>query len=153
VLPLATNGLVGLVIGLWWSRRPKARRLLAPRVAAAVFAGLLVLLVSLAPTPLVQMTVGTVLRFCAILAPAITVGTGARRPLVRGISQLGRYSLSVFILHRPVIQAIQFVISRVELPSSIRYACLYPLTLGCMLLMCAARDRDDRVDRMLRPFL
>jgi len=44
-----------------------------------------------------------------------------------------------------VIQAIQFLISRAELSASLRYACLYPVTLGCMLLLCAARDRDDRV--------
>jgi len=150
ILPLATNGLIGLVMGLWLSRHAEMRRMLEPRVVGSAFVGLLVLLVSLAPTPLVQMTVGTVLRFGAIVALAIICGTGARRPMVRLISQLGRYSLSVFILHRPVIQAIQFLISRAELSASLRYACLYPVTLGCMLLLCAARDRDDRVDRMLR---
>jgi len=103
ILPLATNGLIGLVMGLWLSRHAEMRRMLEPRVVGSAFVGLLVLLVSLAPTPLVQMTVGTVLRFGAIVALAIICGTGARRPMVRLISQLGRYSLSVFILHRPVI--------------------------------------------------
>jgi peptidoglycan/LPS O-acetylase OafA/YrhL len=152
ILPLAGNGVVGLVLGSWWSRYEEARRSFRPGVASVAFVCLVVLVASLSPAPLVQMTVGSVLRFGAVLTLAMMFGTrtGSGGPLVRCISQLGRYSLSVFVLHRPVIQAIQFAIARVDLSASTRYVFLYPATVGCMIVLCALRDRDERVDRMLR---
>jgi peptidoglycan/LPS O-acetylase OafA/YrhL len=150
ILPLAGNGLVGLVLGSWWSRHKEARRSFKPHVASASFVCLVVLVALLSPAPLVQMTVGSVLRFGAVLAFAMMFGTRSGRPLVRYVSQLGRHSLAVFILHRPVIQAIQFAIARVDLSASARYVFLYPATVVCMIVLCALRDRDQRVDRMLR---
>jgi peptidoglycan/LPS O-acetylase OafA/YrhL len=152
ILPLAGNGLVGLVLGSWWSRNEDARRSLRPRVASLAFVCLLGLVASLSTSPLVQMTIGTVLRFGAVLALAMMFGTRSSRPLVRCIAQLGRHSLAVFILHRPVIQAIQFAIAHVDLSASLRYAFLYPSTVGCMVVLCAFRDSDARVDRMFRAF-
>jgi peptidoglycan/LPS O-acetylase OafA/YrhL len=150
ILPLAGNGLVGLVLGSWWSRNEDARRSLRPRVTSLAFVCLVVLVASLSTAPLVQMTVGTILRFGAVLALAMIFGTRSSRPLVRCLSQLGRHSLAVFILHRPVIQAIQFAIAHVDLSASARYVFLYPATVGCMIVFCALRDRDARVDRMCR---
>jgi hypothetical protein len=151
ILPLAGNGLVGLALGSWWSRHKDVRRSFDPRVASFACVCLLVLVASLSPAPLVQMTLGTILRFGAILMLAVTMfGAGPGRPLVRGLSQLGRHSLSVFILHRPVIQGFQLTIAEVHLSASVRYVFLYPATLGCMVVLCMLRDRDARVDRMLR---
>lgn len=100
--------------------------------------------------PVVQMTVGTVLRFAAIVTLAMTVAARSGQPVVHAISKLGRHSIAVFILHRPVIQAFQFAIARVELPASARYVFLYPATIACMVVMCMLRDRHRAVDRMLR---
>ncbi len=63
ILPLAGNGLVGLVLGLWWSRNEAARRSVRPRAASVAVVCLAAVVASLSPAPLVQMTVGTVLRF------------------------------------------------------------------------------------------
>jgi hypothetical protein len=46
--------------------------------------------------------------------------------------------------------AFQFAIPRAELPAPARYACLYPATIACMVMMCMLRDRYQAVDRMLR---
>jgi hypothetical protein len=149
ILPLAGNGLVGLVLGSWWWRNEAARRSFRPRAASVAFICVAAVLASLSPAPLVQMTVGTVLRFAAILTLALTFAR-SRRPPARVISQLGRHSIAVFILHRPVIQAMQFALARVELPASARYVLLYPATIGCMIVMCALRDRHQSFDRLLR---
>jgi len=150
VLPLAGNGFVGLVLGSWWSRNEAARRSVRPRAASVAFVCLAAIVASLSPAPLVQMTVGTVLRFAAIVTLAMTVTARSGQPVVRAISKLGRHSIAVFILHRPVIQAFQFAIARVELPASARYVFLYPATIACMVMMCMLRDRHQAVDRMLR---
>ena len=121
-----------------------------PRAASVAFVCLAAIVASLSPAPLVQMTVGTVLRFAAIVTLAMTVTARSGQPVVRAISKLGRHSIAVFILHRPVIQAFQFAIARVELPASARYVFLYPATIACMVMMCMLRDRHQGVDRMLR---
>jgi len=150
ILPLAGNGLVGLVLGSWWFRNREARSSFRPHVACVAFLCLVGLVATLSRDPLVQMTVGAVLRFGAVLTLAMLFGTRSGRPLVHCIAQLGRYSLAVFILHRPVIQAIKFAIAHVGLSASARYAFMYSATVGCMIVLCAIRDRDERVDRMLR---
>ncbi len=66
----------------------------------------------------------------------MTIAARSGQPIVRAIAKLGRHSIAVFILHCPVIQAFQFAIARVELPASARYVCLYPATIGCMVMMC-----------------
>ena len=150
ILPLAGNGLFGLVLGLWWSRHEEARRAFRPGLASVAFVCLAALVASLSAGPLVQMTVGSVLRFGAVLTLAMMFRTRPGRPLVRWISQLGRYSLAVFILHRPVIQATHFAVSRVDLSASARYGLLSTATVGCMIVFCAFRDREARVHRILR---
>ena len=91
VLPLAGNGLVGLVLGSWWSRNEAARRSVRPRAASVAFVCLAAIVASLSPAPLVQMTVGTVLRFAAIVTLAMTLlrdrAAGRARDLEAGAAQ------------------------------------------------------------------
>lgn len=150
VLPLMSNGVLGVALSRVIQRRACSHSRYPRPIVFLALASLMVLLSSLSRAAVVQVTVGSILRLGIVFVIASAIHWYAPGRFVRQLSRLGRFGLFVFILHRPIVQAVLLATSSLAPVPAARYAVLFSITMAAVSLLCAARLRYAAFDRAWR---
>ena len=155
LLPLACGAATGFAFGLVW--RSLAERI---QIDSGLVGPLVMLflvgtapLAMLAPRPLF-LSLNSAVQFGTILVLALSLAALKPLTLVTDLlALLGRFSLMVFILHRPILHAADVSSRALHLPAEGRYVLMLVASLGGCATLCLARQESAALDRLMKRVL
>ena len=155
LLPLACSAATGFAFGLVW--RSLADRIQIDSSLAGPVAMLFLLatapLTLLAPRP-IFLTLNGAIQFGIILVLAVSLAALEPLTLVTELlALLGRFSLMVFILHRPMLHAAEVSSRALHLSPEARYALMLVAGVGGCATLCLARKESAALDRLMKRVL
>jgi hypothetical protein len=150
--PFASAATIGFALGVIW--RPLVRtvqidsRIVGPLTLVSLIA--MAPLASVAPRP-VFLSLDAMLEFLTILVLAVSLAAmQPMRVVSQGVAVLGRFSLMVFIVHRPMLHASDVLFRRFTIPATGRYVAMLAVSVGGSALLCLARAQSPSIDRALK---
>jgi len=155
LVPLAFGAVTGFAIGSTWRSLAETIQIHSGIVGPLVLVSLVAMAPysMLAPRPLF-LTLNGAVQFGTILVLALSLA--ALKPLSaisNLLALLGRFSLMVFVLHRPLLHAADLCSRGLHLPAEARYLVMLIAGLGGSATLCLARQESVTLNRAMKRVL
>ena len=152
LLPMACGALTGFALGRMWHALSERVHINSAVIAPLAFAAVCMLapLLRLAPRP-VFLAGMEMAHFLTVLLLAVTLAAVApASAAAAALGMLGRFSLMVFVLHRPLLQGCKALGAAFGLAPTPQYAVLIGVSLAGSAALCVVRQRARTLDDSMK---